>query len=343
MLRKLMKINTALVLLSLPLAIASCKKEEKKAVENTEKPSTDSIKTAKVEDKIDYTHFNIYNISIMSSAQKNELADVFISVSDIYNEPHAIQEDAFKNQKNKSTDQMQRLELDPTHRKKMLDGLRLTESDSLFLYNYEINKLQKVPLNKLKAVAYLNPYTMDDEELDSSYYMLGFEIATEQGNDVYDKYNNAIAYFGNKNPFIEGKMKPIPWKKANADLSKKYFTSSKLKPGKTYQAHYENMNYYLQDYLEEEMVIERKLVVMNDRNEKISEKTFSLAGTDGAEFSPLNGIEADGANNIQWTGYLFKGKPAVAFGFLTQSFGCPTITFLDQKEKDFTINCDNRH
>lgn len=341
--RKLMKIRTSIWLLSLPLAIISCSKEEKKAADSTAKPTIDSIKTAKVEDKIDYTHFNIYNVSMMSSAQNNELADVFISVSDLYNEPQSIQEDLFKKQKTVPFDQMQCLELDPAHRKKMLNGLHLAENDSLFLYNYEFNKLQKIPLNKLKAVAYLSPYTTEGEDLDASYYMLGFQLATKQNNEVYDQYNNAVAYFGNKNPFVEGKMKAIPWKKAAADISKKYFTQSKLKFGKTYQAQYEKLNYYLQDYLEEEMVMERKLVVINDHNEKIFEKTYTTAGSDGAEFSPLNAIETDGANAIQWTGYLFKGKPPVAFGFLTQSFGCPAITFLDKKEKELTINCDNRH
>ncbi len=90
-------------------------------------------------------------------------------------------------------------------------------------------------------------------------------------------------------------------------------------------------------------MMERKLVVINDRNEKTFEKTITTAGSDGAEFSPLNGIGTDGTNAMQWTGYFFKGKPPVAFGFMVQSFGCPSITFLDKNEKDFTINCDNRH
>jgi hypothetical protein len=94
--RKLMKIRTSILLLSLPLAIISCSKEEKKAADSTAKPSVDSIKTAKVEDKIDYTHFNIYNVSFISSAEKDQPADAFISVSDIYTEPKSIQEDLFK-------------------------------------------------------------------------------------------------------------------------------------------------------------------------------------------------------------------------------------------------------
>ncbi len=341
--RMRMKIKTALVLLSLPLAIVSCNKEEKKAVENTAKPTADSIKTAKAEDKIDYSNFNIYSISLISSAQKNALADVFISVSDIYTEPHSIQEDVFKNQKNVPYEQLQYLELDPQHRKKMLDGLHLTENDSLYLYNYEFNRLQKLPLHKLKAVAYLDAYSMEGNEVDPASYMVGFQLAARQNNDIYDQYNNAVAYFGNKNPFIESKMKPFAWKKSSPDVLKKYFGASKLKAGNAYQAQYENLTYYLQEYLEDDIVMERKLAVINDRNEKTFEKTITIAGSDGAEFSPLNGIGTDGANAMQWTGYLFKGKPPVTIGFMVQYFGCPSITFLDKNEKDLTINCDNRH
>ncbi|AZA83113.1 hypothetical protein C1637_19800 [Chryseobacterium lactis] len=337
-----MKIKTAVALLLFPLAIISCRKEEKKTVESPAKLPADSVRTAKVEDKIDYSNFNIYSIAVISSAQKDARADVFISVSDIYKDPNPIQEDIFKKQKSIPSDQLQYLELDPKHRKKMLDGLHLTENDSLYLYNYQFNKLQKMPLHKLKAVAYLDGYSLDSEEVDPSSYMVGFQVAAQQNNDVSEKYYNAIAYFGNKNPFIEGKMQAIAWKKTGSDISKKYFTDSKLKPGNTFQAQYENLKYYLQDYLEDEVVIERKLVVINDQNEKIFEKTITTAGMD-AELSPLNGIDTDGANPTQWTGSLFKGKPPVSFGFIAHYFGCSSITFLDKKEKPIVINCDNRH
>ncbi|REC44632.1 hypothetical protein [Chryseobacterium pennipullorum] len=341
-----MKIKAALGLLLIQLAVSSCQKEHKTAGNESAAVAGDSItvtKKADREDKIDYTNFNIYSISIISSAQKDVLADAFISVSDIYTDPHSIQEDIFKNQKNTPFEQMQRIELDSKHRQKMLDGLHLSENDSLYLYNYQSNTLRKTPLHKLKAVAYLDAYSFDSDELESSYYMVGFQVATQEGNDVDDKYNNAVAYFGNKNPFVEGKMKAIPWKKTGADIAKKYFTNSKLKSGNSYQAQYENMTYYLQDYLEGEILMERKLAIVNDRHEKIFEKTISMAGTDGAEFSPLNGIDTDESNGMQWTGYLFKGKPPVVLGFLAQSFGCPSITFLDKNEKPMVINCDNRH
>ncbi|NIF06269.1 hypothetical protein F3J23_12550 [Chryseobacterium sp. Tr-659] len=337
------KVKAVSALLFFQLVFIGCQKDEKKTSISRSDTSNDSVKITKPVDEIDYKDFNIFNISSMSSIGNNQLMDLFISVSDIYSDPHSVPEEFIKNQKQKSFEQLQYLELDAPHRKRMLDGIHLTENDSLYMYNYEFNQLQKIPVKKLKAAAYLDVYATEGEEVDAGSYMLGFQIEANKSITDHDRYNNVIAYFGNKNPFIENKMKPIQWKKADAQISRKYFPDSKLKYGETHQARYENLTYYLQDLIENENVLERRLVVMNDHNEKIFENSFSIAGSDGAEFSPLNGINSDEANQFQWTGRLFKGKPPVIFGLISPSFGCPSIVFLDKKEKAMTINCDNRH
>lgn len=342
MLKKIMKPKTAVALLLLPMAIVSCKKEEKKTAATETKITNDTIKTTKAEEKIDYSDFNIFNLSVISSAEKDSDIDIFISVSDIYKGVQPVPESIIKNHKQMTYEELQHFELDASSRKKLLNGIHLTENDSLYIYEYWSNKLQRMPVSQLKAVAYLSPYS-DSEDLDPDAYMMGFQVATHQKTTEYDRYINAIAYFGNKNPFVANKMKAVKWQKAGTDVSKKYFSHSKLTQGNTYQAKYKNMTYYLQDYLEEGNTVERRLAVINDHQEKIAEKTFSLAESDGGEFLPLYGIDADEANIFQYTGYLFKGKPPVIFGFIAQSFGCPSISFLDKKEKDFPINCDNRH
>lgn len=337
-----MKPKTASALLFLSLAVVSCKKDEKKTVATETKITNDTIKTTKAEEKIDYSDFNIFNLSVMSSAEKDSDIDIFISVSDIYKGAQPVPESILKNHKQMTYEQLQHFDLDAPSRKKLLNGIHLTENDSLYIYEYWSNKLQRMPVSQLKAVAYLSPYS-DSEDLDPDAYMMGFQVAAHQKTTEYDRYINAIAYFGNKNPFVENKMKAVKWQKAGADISKKYFSHSKLTQGNTYQTKYENMTYYLQDYLEEGNTVERRLAVINDHQEKIAEKTFSLAESDGGEFLPLYGIDTDEANIFQYTGYLFKGKPPVIFGFIAQSFGCPSISFLDKNEKDFWINCDNRH
>lgn len=334
-----MKINTALVLLCSQLMIVSCKKEDNTTVQNQPAIVKDSVKTAAAEEEIDFKNFNIYNVSTM---QRKDLMDTFISVSDIYNDKNAVPADLLKKQKELPFEKVSYIELDGSYRKKMLDAIHITENDSLYLYNYETNSLQKIPVNKLKATAYLSPYIVEGDEVDSESYMLGFQIDTQKGTDIFDKYMNVIAYFGSKNPFVENQMKMIKWEKAEADIQKKYFSGSNLKYGSTYQSKYENLTYYVQDLLEEYGTQERRLVVINDKNEKIFEKTFTIS--DGAEFNPLEKMEnAENHYYAQWTGRLFKGKAPVVFNFTSPSFGCPAITFLDKEKTELTINCDNRH
>lgn len=334
-----MKINTAIVLLCSQLMIISCKKDDNKTVQNQTVISKDSVQTVKNEEEINFKNFNIYNVS---TVHRNELMDSFISVSDIYNDKNAIPADFIKQQKEVPFEKMSYTELTGSYRKKMLDGLHITEDDSLYLYNYGTNKLQKTPVSKLKAVAYISPYMGEGEEIDVESYMLGFQLDTQKGSDIFDKYTNAIAYFGNKNPFVENQMKMIKWEKAGTDIQKKYFAGSNLKYGGTYQSTYENLTYYVQDLMEEYGTQERKLVVIDDHNEKIFEKTFTIG--DGAEFNPLEKMENDDSHfYAQWTGRLFKGKAPVVFNFLAPSFGCPVITFLDKEKTELNINCDNRH
>ncbi|KPE52416.1 hypothetical protein [Chryseobacterium indologenes] len=339
-LKKLIKINTAAALLSCQVVISGCKKEEKKSIPDVVAANS-SIKTTQAEDPIDYKNFNLFDIY---SIDNNSFTDSFISVSDIYDDPHPVPEDLIKKQKQIPFEKLKYLELDTQHRKKMLDAIHLTENDFLFIYHYETNQLEKLPINTLKAVAYLSPYVSEGDEIEGYSYMLGFKVHSQKSSDEsYGLYNNTVAAFGNKNPFAENKMKPIKWKKADPEVSKKYFQGGKPEYGKTYQAQYDDLTYYLQDFLENGQISERKLVVLNAKKEQVFEKSFVKEG-EGEEFYPLNGVEMDVADyNSQWTGYLLKGKPIVIFGFLSQSFGCTVITFLDKKEPAMEIKCDNRH
>lgn len=336
------KIRTAMALLFCPLAIISCKKDEKAPIQSEAKVTNDSVKTTKIADEFDYKNFNIFNVSTM---QRNELMDIFISVSDVYTDAQAISPEIIKKLKTLSFEEKQYLELDSKDRKKMLDGMHLTENDSLYLYDYATSKLQKYPINKLKSVAYLSPYSSEDEDIDSGSYMLGFQLESQKSMEVFDHYTTALAYFGNKSPFVENKMKMMKWEKIGNDVAKKFFTGSqnpKLKLGGTYQSKNDNLTYYLQEFLAEYGAEERRLVVVNERNEKIFEKAFNTG--EGAEFNPLGGMTNDDTKYYsQWTGSLFKGKAPVIFGFLSESFGCPVITVMDKEKTEFTINCDNRH
>ena len=99
--------------------------------------------------------------------------------------------------------------------------------------------------------------------------------------------------------------------------------------------------YFLQDYINEETVLLRRLIVKEGKTNKIVCDKY-YRESEGGSFAQLNDNSEDKEVN-QWTGKLFKNKPEVVFGFVYVSFGCPGISFLDNNEPDVFLNCDNRH
>jgi len=76
----------------------------------------------------------------------------------------------------------------------------------------------------------------------------------------------------------------------------------------------------------------RLLVLDSETNDRVYETIYYES--EGTSLNPLN---------YQWTGKLFKNKPAVIFGFQIHSFDCPTIQFLSMSEKEISLYCDNNH
>ncbi len=324
-----------LLLFLISVYILSCKKKVEKVPTTDKREITvDTIYTQKK----NLSDFHIFDLYSMENDGKYSS---FISLSDIYNDSLAVPEDIIQNQKTRTFAELKHFELTGNYREKLLKGTSLSEIDTLFLYDYKNARLQKFPIRDLKSVANLNLYTSEGEEISDYDYMIGFELnQTESSQEkAMDKTNYSLAYFGKKNPFSGEKMVPIHWKKTTAE---EYPLSLKNQKnlGDTYTAKFENFTYYLQDFTGEYGNSKRQLAVLKDRK-IIYAKTFSLG--EGADFSPLNFVNNDDYNDWQWTGRLFKDKPPVVFGFVSESFGCSSINFLDQSYPDFYIDCDNRH
>ena len=325
-----------LIFLFLPLYLLSCKKEEQKTAS---KPvSTEIKKDSLISQKNKLDNFNIFEIYTMENGS-NYI--IFISLSDIYTDSLAIPPEIITNQKNLSFDQLKHFELPATYREKLLKGTKLKENDTLYLYNYKSNILEKFSVKKLKAVAHLSLYTSEGEDISEYDYMIGFQLnKTENEEIAMEKANFALAYFGKQNPFHQKPLKSIHWKKVSADQFPLKTQHKSLKAGNIYEYKTENLQYFLQDLMRETEVVERKLVVLKN-GKHIFEKDYTLG--EGSAFTSLNSVESNEYNDYQWTGNLFKGKPPVIFGFISQSFGCPSIAFLDQKHPEIYTNCDNRH
>lgn len=288
---------------------------------------------------------NIFTVTTIGDDSKTDDVKAFVSLSDIYDDSLAIPAKYIADQKNISFDELKYFELSSGYREKLLKGIKINEADTMFMYDYALNKLEKIPVNKLKAVAHLTPYATKGEQIVSGDYMIGFEV----GRDVMKKsstqyYSNVFVYVGSDNPFAQIQLKAPKWQKINAKdfpkLSKAKLNNNGYKAGNYYRFKSDAITYYLRDFLSENKVVKRHFIAVG--KSMITEKVFEES--EGTSLAPLNFVDND-ANSTkeQWTGKLFKNKPLVIFGFNYLSFDCPSIILLDKTSAEISINCDNRH
>ncbi len=335
------KLILFLVITLITLTLISCNKEKETSI--TIDTARDSSKVKNTEEIVNQksAEMNIHGVDLYD---RNDLTDAFISVSDIYTDSLSIPGDIMKNQKQMSFEKLNYLELDGPYRKKMLTALHLKENDTLYLFNYESAAVQKTPINKVKSVAYLSYYVSEGEDVDESSYMLGFQVESQDKNkeEFYKKYDNSIAYFGSENPFVENQLVRAEWKKIKStNYTNELYKKSTLKKGNLYEFKNGNLTYYLQEFNSEKYTTLHQLIVVDDRGKTFFENSYHI-NDEGSSFNSLSGTETEGINS-QWTGKLFKNKPPVIFGFIYESFGCSSITFMDKTTSEITINCDNRH
>ena len=242
-----------LILIFSPLYLLSCKKEEQKT---TSKPaSTEIKKDSLISPKIKLDDFNIFDINLIENGKNY---DTFISLSDIYTDSLAVPTEIIANQKNLSFDELKHFELPAIYREKLLKGTKLKEKDTLYLYNYKSNILEKFPIKNLKAVANLSVYTSEGEEISEYDYMIGFQInKTENKESTMDKAYFSLAYFGSQNPFNEKPLKSIRWKKVAAAQFPIKTQHKTLKAGNVYHYQTEDLQYFILDLMGKFGVTER--------------------------------------------------------------------------------------
>ena len=256
--------------------------------------------------------------------------------------------------------------LSSEYRKRFLSKTKISEIDSVFVYDYSTDILLSFPVKNLNVVAYFNVYgsvegclcSQGKSPCDQYDYMIGFEISKSLLKGLGEHSNYTFVYVGKENPFVQGQMKPIVWKKINSNdfpFAKADFQTIIPTKGNAYLYESNEFRYFIQDYVSPyyndkttnkmyEIGI-RHLLVVDIKSEKVvAERIFSRG--ESIMPAPLN----FGINNedyvefiFQWTGKLFKNKPPVMFGFEWYSFGCESITLLDSTAGDIWISCDNRH
>ena len=262
-------------------------------------------------------------------------------------------------------EEIQYFKLNSECRKKFLSQSSFSETDTVFIYDYSTDVLTSFGVKDLKIVACLNPYMLPEDCHTRNYtctdydYMIGFEINKTFLNGFSPYYRNALVYVGKENPFVRGQMKAVFWKKIDSNNLPSVQTDVKIDSivqwymkGDIYAFKSGEFQYFIQNLLcvnnisNNIYTCARHLLIVNVKNGiVVAEKVFKYS--ESTSLAPLNFVEADydyGEEQIiQWTGYLFKNKHPVIFGFEYFSFGCPYIMFLNPLENDIYINCDNRH
>jgi hypothetical protein len=317
-------------------------------ISNLETSDTlNSIGYSDLDNQTTYTkELDLFWIRIMEGKLNKKVG--FISLSDIY--PLSENQDslAIPNIENLDNNTIQYFKLNSTYRKRLLSKTNISETDSVFIYDYFKDVLLSFSVNKLNAVACLNVY-MDIKDCPCNQidYMIGFEVANNSLNRLGEYFSDALVFIGKENPFTRGQMKPIIWKKIKTEkfpLEKSQLTEVQKKcknqnaiKGQAYLSETDKYHIFIQDYIlsNTNMVLEdRHLIVFDKKLESIVHETL-FSSSEGSSISLIGD---------QWTGSLFKNKPDVIFGFEDVSFGCPTIDFINSKDNIYVqINCDNRH
>lgn len=289
---------------------------------------------------VDPKSFSIFSLYTM---EDEGITRKFISVSDMYQDSITVLPEIILNQKNISFSELKRIELPAKYRDKMLKATGFKESDTLYIFNYASGFMEKSVVRDLNAVAHLNNYTGEGDEISDHYYMLGFELKEPiNTEDELEKTYHTLAYIGAENPFVGKPLTKMVWSKVPASqLSEKNAENLNLKLEQTYKYDDGEFFYFVQDWKGDEYVVKRNLIVKNRKNEVVLATNFE--NSEGSSVTPLNGIDDEEYTDYQWTGHLFKNKPKVVFDFVYHSFGCPQITFINKNYAPLNINCDNRH
>nr|WP_294793468.1 hypothetical protein [uncultured Mucilaginibacter sp.] len=287
---------------------------------------------------------------------KDEDTAAFVSVSDIdrlpgdYNSPaDSVDRLVIPSLENKEAKDTRHLTLTSKYRKRLLSGTGISETDSLFVYDYGKDVLLSFAISSLDAVAKLSVY--EDETVaqhSARDYMLGFKIDRAALVSINNRYpSTSYVYIGAKNPFTRNQMHPIVWKRTDPKNfpsiplrteDREILKGFKLTGSYTFQS--DRNHFYLQDFVNKESHCER--VIICDVNGKIIRNEL-LTETEGTSPARLSFASSKTKMYEQWTGRLLKNKPPLTLGFEYISFGCPVLSFVNESHGFVEVNCDNRH
>lgn len=289
------------------------------------------------------TLFNIYPFHAYHI--EKERYKGFIPLAELY--PFNTAGDVIRKEYLGDTDR-KRHHITENYRKMFLFKSGIKETDKVYIYNYLKNIILTYKVKDLDIVAEPSPYGNRKPVVEDDY-QIGFSLRGKISEKDTKNYYNSYVYVGTANPFIKGGLKPIIWEKTEVkNFPKESIYFNRLKKTsekdsiKVFKFTHNNYKYFLQVSRHKGRINQNPLITVTLNNNIVLET--GMGGGEGSYPTPLS-FKDDKKNQYfeQWTGKLFKNKPAVIFGLTSHSFGCENIEFLNKKEKRVYILCDNRH
>ncbi len=288
----------------------------------------------------------LYYASASYKSKKNEFRTSFVNLSDSFfkyeydKEGNVITKPVLEIY----NDSKDTIVLNKIERNLFLKRVSIKESDSLFVYDIDKDRVTSFLISKLPVIACINIYFSPKENKREEFdYEFGFDLGKN-----FNIGNNIVS-IDNKNSFTKGQLKKMIWQKINSkDLPDAVLKETDKLNAKGFklQSNYifldDNFTFYLLNYRKSEINYCRYLVVLNNEKNQIIYSEIQRE-TESISLNPIKTSENNIDYGSQYTGKLFKNKAPVFFGFVNQSFGCPSITILDKTEPIIPILCDNRH
>ncbi len=203
------KITTTTLLATILLIVSGCNNSQEN--KQNEQSLSDSL-TTKNESVENYYEPIRQSINLFTLESREGLDVVFTSLSDIY--PLSSEDSdtlALPDIEEKGIDAAQYFTLDGKYRERFLSKTNISETDSVFVYDYSKNKLASFLVKNLKVAALINIYEIEsDWPYPRYYYMIGFEIDKRKIKEFSDEYySDVLIYVGKENPFAREKLTPI--------------------------------------------------------------------------------------------------------------------------------------
>ena len=223
----------------------------------------------------------------------------------------------------------------PEQKKLMFERMKLSNKDSLYIYNFNSDRVHRFSLGELSAMAYVDLYRRGEKYLNEYDYAFGLNL-----EDQYDEPGNNFAYIGRENPFQTGNIQPMFWTMADPDdfpIQKPWMQQDSARLA--FIMHHNDFRYHLLSFKVDQRPYYHLVFTETVTGSVISELTY--ARSESIFLRPI--AQEDDKEAYSWTGAVFKGKAPIIYGMYSNSFGCPSVQFIDKNEPPIPIRCDNRH